>query len=50
MGDYILLNDPVNTIKGKDIIDIFVTHLSEGFVPSEEEDGDMLIKIAQPNE
>lgn len=37
----------MNTIESNDIIDIFVTHLPDGFEQSED---DMLIKIAQPNE
>lgn len=52
-GDYILLNDPVNTINAKkdSIIDIFVTHLPDGFeINEEDEDADMLVKIAQPNQ
>lgn len=41
-----MLNDPVNTIKAQEIIDIFVAHLPDEFEVSEEEE-DMLVKIAQ---
>ena len=47
VGDYILLNDPINSIElpnDPNLIDIFVTNLPDDF---EREEDSMLIKIVE---